>query len=93
MDAKSSTVIVNTAAGLAVSQNSFAGLGSFAWQELNNEVSTKVENIKAETDRLNVVARNNTLGVNIAGNIAGTGSAAVGAALAHNSLKIKHHLL
>lgn len=89
VDAKSSTVIVNTAAGLAVSQNSFAGLGSFAWQELNNEVSTKVENIKAETDRLNVVARNNTLGVNIAGNIAGTGSAAVGAALAHNSLKNK----
>ncbi|HEY4532830.1 MAG TPA: leukotoxin LktA family filamentous adhesin [Fusobacterium sp.] len=89
VDAKSSTVIVNTAAGLAVSQNSFAGLGSFAWQDLNDEVSAKVENIKAETDHLNVIAKNNTLGVNVAGSIAGSSSAAVGAALAHNSLKNK----
>lgn len=89
VEAKSSTVVVNAASGLAVSKDAFSGMGSGAWQDLSNETVAKVNKGRISTDSLNVTANNSVLGVNVAGTIAGSLSTAVGAAFANNTLHNK----
>lgn len=89
VDAKSSTVIVNTATGLAISKSSLGGIGSFGWQELENESTAKVQNLNAKANDFNINAGNQAFTVNVGGSIAGSSTTAVGAALAYNSLKNK----
>ncbi|KDE74742.1 hypothetical protein IX293_000201 [Fusobacterium necrophorum] len=89
VEAKSSTVVVNAASGLAISKDAFSGMGSGAWQDLSNDTIAKVDKGRISADSLNVNANNSILGVNVAGTIAGSLSTAVGAAFANNTLHNK----
>lgn len=89
VNSQSNTTMVNVATGAAVSTNSFGGAGSVAWQEINNEITSKIENSTINVNTLNVQANNGIIGVNVAGEIAGGKGVAVGAVLANSNANNK----
>lgn len=80
------TLLVGVSAGVAAGSSSFGGMGSVTWQDIDNDLTSQIENSTIHAESAAAKAVNNTLAVNVAGAAAVGKSAGVGAALAYNAL-------
>ena len=85
-EADADTLIVNASGGVAAGTKSFGGMGSVTWQDIDNDLSSEIENSTITTNRAEAKAINNTQAVNVAGSVSYGAKAGIGATLAYNGL-------
>ena len=84
--AAADTFVVGAAGGVGVGKDSFGGMGSVSWQELTNDVASKISGVNITAREVNVISKNNAFETNSAGQITYGGKAAAGAALAYTNI-------
>ena len=85
--AAADTFIVGAAGGVGVGKDTFGGMGSVSWQELTNDVVSKISGVNITAREVNVTSKNNAFETNSAGQITYGGKAAAGAALAYTNIE------
>lgn len=85
--AAADTFVVGAAGGVGVGKDSFGGMGSVSWQELTNDVTSKISGVNITAREVNVTSKNNAFETNSAGQITYGGKAAVGASLAYTNIE------
>ena len=85
--AAADTFVVGAAGGVGVGKDSFGGMGSVSWQELTNNVASKISGVNITAREVNVTSKNNAFETNSAGQVTYGGKAAAGAALAYTNIE------
>ena len=85
--AAADTFVVGAAGGVGVGKDSFGGMGSVSWQELTNNVASKISGVNITAREVNVTSKNNAFETNSAGQVTYGGKAAAGAALVYTNIE------
>ena len=86
VSAAADTFIVGAAGGVGIGKDTFGGMGSVSWQELENEVNSKISGVNITAREVNAASENTAFEVNSAGQITYGGKAAAGAVLAYTNI-------
>ena len=84
--ASADTFVVGAAGGVGVGKDTFGGMGSVSWQDLSNNVLSKISGVNITAREVNVESTNNVFEVNSGGQITYGGKAAAGAVLAYSNI-------
>lgn len=87
VSAAADTFIVGAAGGVGVGKDTFGGMGSVSWEELTNDVASKISGVNITARKVDVSSQNTTFEVNSAGQVTYGGKAAAGAVLAYTNIK------
>ncbi|UUV17161.1 leukotoxin LktA family filamentous adhesin [Fusobacteria bacterium ZRK30] len=86
-DSDFNSLLVNIAGGIAAGGDKFGGMGSVAWNNIENDIDSNINTSTITGNTINLNSENTGKLVNVAGAFSYGGKVGVGAALAYNNIE------